>query len=257
MTHPGEDALQALMDGELEAGKSDEVRGHLNVCSMCREMLSELVRADELFRSAIKRFDGEFAVEPVSDRRPDVAVLPGPQGPGPETRRRVNRQSALAAPLRWAAGIVLVAAGAVSAALALGVPGFDRGDGRSDVAPGVAMTTGTLSGGAAVAVSPVDGSVVVVLSNAGPGSMVRVRIVEGSDVLVDLSGAGEARFQASDGQVSADLAGAPGDVLVEVPRLLGETVIRTESEVLATVRAGAVNPAEAAESGVSIGPEQP
>jgi hypothetical protein len=257
MTHPGEDALQALMDGELDAGRSEDIRGHLNVCSTCRETLSGLVRADELFRSAIRRFDGEFGAEPVADRRPDVAVLPGPQEPRPGTRPRVNRRSVLAAPLRWAAGIVLVAAGAVSAALALGVPGFDRGDGGSDVAPGVAMTAGSLSGGAAVAVSPVDGSVVVVLSNAGPGSMVRVRIGDGSDVLVDLSGAGEARFQASDGQVTADLAGAPGDVLVEVPRLLGETVIRTESDVLATVRAGLVNPVEAAESGISVGPEQP
>jgi anti-sigma factor RsiW len=120
--HPGEDDLQAQLDGALDAAASEEVASHLQRCGECRRAAESLGWAKE----QAARLGGGMAPPPDLERRIRAALdeedrrVP-PASPGPPARR-----------LAWAA--------VLAAVLVLGVLGLVRwrGGARADLPSSVA-----------------------------------------------------------------------------------------------------------------------
>lgn len=171
-------------------------------------------------------------------------VAHGGAGGSGEARSARRRTSFTA--LRWAAGILLVAVGAGTAAV-VSIPGLQRLFSSEGAAP-VATTSAQDAplAPAAVAVHPAAGAVEVVLTNVADGSRLQVAVEGDGETLVEVTGQAQTRFLARDGLVRADLGGAPATVRIVLPGGVETATIKVDDRVVASAAGGVVTPAEAA-----------
>lgn len=206
-THPTDGELRAYLDGEAPAEDAGEIRRHLEGCAPCGSRAEELRSAEGLVSKALEGLDPAIDAE---EARAQVREKLAGGG-----ARRWTRPAA-----RWslarAALLILALAGGAAAA----IPGspvrawlgeaLERIGGESP-APTPASGEAELAG---VRVEPSAGAVRVVLLGAGPGSRIRVRLVERTAAAV-FAGRGT-RFRTGPGSVEARLEG--DEVRVEIPR---------------------------------------
>jgi len=272
MKHPSEESLLAYLDEQQAGDERAETDRHLAECEVCLGTLARLRQASQILTSGLNVLDlgepdrwrsGEQWLKESLDRAaagtrvhdPRIDGAPGdarrvtrlrlvPGGPGKNQARPAPRAQRSFRSLRWAAGIVLVAVAGGSAAV-IGIPGLRIFAPAEDREVAVVEAAPSMDA-AAVAVRPQDGSVAVVLTNVAEGTRLRIDPVDGGEVMVEVRGDGETRFQARDGLVQADLGGTHAMVRVELPRSVDSTTIMIDDRVVARAVNGEVTPAAAA-----------
>jgi len=232
MMHLENHTMLAHLDGELTDAENRAVLEHVAVCAKCGDALAALRADAALVSSAVRARD---AREPAHWR--DAS-------PAAPTRR--------AAPLRWAASILLVTATAASAVVIRNA-WSDREPPPPDVVP---VQTATTQEQAAVIVQPRNGSVRVALSNVGVDSRVRVMFEDRGDASVAVtravSDAAAPHFTAEAGRVAIDARGAVAQVNLVLPRAVRDAIVTLDGRTLVTVRGTQVTPAHAVTTGVIV-----
>jgi len=128
-THPDDERLAALADGDSEVASDGALRAHVDSCDRCTDLVRELAS----LRSALGELPDLVPPRPLQ-LLPPVAE--------PQTAARGGWLRRLAAPA-MAAGFVLVVAGAI------GSSGFSLGMASSGAAPAFENAGDGLTGGAA------------------------------------------------------------------------------------------------------------
>lgn len=205
-THPTDGDLRAYLDGEAPAEDAGVIRRHLEGCAPCASRAAELRSAEGLVSTALEGLDPAIDAEGAR-----AQVREKLAGGGRRRTRPAARWS-----LARAALLILALAGGAAAA----IPGspvrawlgeaLERIGGESP-APAPASGEDELAG---VRVEPSAGAVRVVLVGAGPGTRIRVRLVERTAAAV-FAGRGT-RFGTGPGSVEARLEG--DEARVEIPR---------------------------------------
>ena len=259
MSHPDDGELRALLDGELPPEEGPRVLGHLEACAECRARRDELRRAEATAGAALDALrpsppDLDAARRAVLGRTGDQAGGPSRQdrsierrsdehdtGPGRDSRRRSpsSRSWSGQGSLARAAAVVLLLVGGAAA----GLPGSPvrewLGDLWSSGAPAgpaatadaptaVEETEGPGSREAEIRVDPAAGAVRVALTDARPGTRVRILLVEDGSAGVVADAA--ARFRSGPGRV--EVVGAGGEVRVEIPRSAREARVTANGRLL-------------------------
>lgn len=248
MSHLAGETLVAFVDGEMEPLAERRATRHLESCTVCSTTAAEFDGTCALFAGALQWLDDD---EPAA-----WASL----GPAPEVvRTRVARPAAPRTPvatggsapvragdvhvrppgraLRWAAAVTLLAGTAAAAVMAPGLVTRVRTALRpADTGPAPAAVDAT----GAVAVSPVNGAVDILLMGAAEGTRVRIALHDLDDVLVDYTAAVPPRFIARDGSVSLDLGGNAATLRITVPRTLRTGRIVIDGTVAAVLTQGRV-----------------
>jgi anti-sigma factor RsiW len=250
MNHPVDEILLSFADGELDDAAGSGVERHVAACDGCTATLAAFRELDGALALAVRAID---AAEPEAWQH--ARFEPGAGRPATgvtAARRRAGSRSAPPA-WRWAAGIVLAAAAAGSAAV-IAFPELVRPGGGEAVAPAPAAveTRAAAAAPAGVHVAAVQGRVDVVLAGVAAGTRLRVELVAGNDAGVHVAGVGTARFLAGDGRIEADLRGEPAAVMVSVPRGVRIAEITANGVVAVRVTDGHVTPSEAAAEGVIL-----
>lgn len=240
--HPGSDVLLAYTDDELSRDEHREVARHLAECAGCSAAVASLRAETMKVADAVYALDDAEPARWSRDGAADVLPL-RPHAARPRAAR--YRSSEV---LRWAAGILLVAAATVSAAV-VGTRillGTDEASVRG-VAP-VTVQPET----AAVMVSPVGGEVTIVVSGAGTASRLFMSFADRATASVAVEGAASPRFRVVDGRVDLDLHGATAVVRLTLPQSLRAASVTANGRTAVTVQDGQVVPAEAAAAGVPL-----
>lgn len=284
MKHPTDEKLRAYFDGELPLSAAAAIGEHLAECSACAAVAAELRETAQVFTAAMARMD---ALEPEHWRsRPDDGDLPFLAGEAAEPRkpalrivrdeedatsgagdarvatpiapasreRQFRRPRRSAAPLlRWAAGIALTVAIGGSAAIATGILRVGSAP-EATIATTPASSEPVAAAGGGVFGRPVDGAMEVVLTNAPAGSRVIIEWSDAPDVLVEVTGAPEARVVHRDGEerMVANLADRAGVVRVTMPRGLRSGSVVWQDRIVVQVVEGTVSPEGAAGEGVVL-----
>jgi anti-sigma factor RsiW len=282
MKHPTDERLRAYLDGELPLPAAAAVGNHLAACADCGAVAAALRETAEVFAGAMARMD---AAEParwaaggdadgwatVADgdlvRRPlrFVAAESGSAEPviraarsGPTLVREREpapaRRRAAAPLLRWAAGIALMVAVGGSAAIASGLLQGRGGEEGEPATVTAAPADAVPEAGGGVLGRPVNGAMEVLLTRAPAGSRVIVGWTDGADVIVDVTGAPEARVLHRDGEerMVANLADRAGVVRVTMPRGLRSATVVWQGRIVIQVADGAVTPVGATAEGVVL-----
>lgn len=265
MLHPGSEMLLAHVDGELAGDEDRDVVRHLEECTECSAAVARLRDDSTSFGRALHALDD---AEPAQWRpQDDERVLPlrpssvdgaasrslqsHAAGSSASSRSRRDSQSwrlGGRGVLRWAAGVLLVAAATVSAAV-VGVRILADGVQEPPVADDpVAVESGV----AAIMVTPVAGRVEVRVSGAGAGSELFVSFAGRADARVAVEGTGSPRFRVANGRLDLDLEGAAAVVRVTLPQSLPNATIVSDDITVATVRNGRLEPADAATAGIPL-----
>ncbi|HSR41039.1 MAG TPA: anti-sigma factor [Longimicrobiales bacterium] len=205
-THPANGELRAYLDGEAGSEDARRIGRHMEECAPCGVRVSELRSAEADVSRALVALDPAVDIPAARAR-----VRRRLAGAGRGTRRLVG------SPLARAALLVLALAGGAAAA----IPGspvrawlgaaWERIAGDS---PAPAPAPDAQEEPAGVRVEPAAGAVRIVLLGAGPGTRIRVRVVESPGAAV-FAGPGT-RFRSGPGSVEARLQG--DEVRVEIPR---------------------------------------
>lgn len=107
--HPSRDELQAWLDGELSAARTEQIRGHVDTCAACGDERDALDESTRVTRSLLEALD---------DPAPDIVV---DDVIAVAERRRIDTRSRPRLP--WVAVIAgLLSAGLVAAAIVPGSP---------------------------------------------------------------------------------------------------------------------------------------
>lgn len=264
MPHPSEAALIAFADDELDAGVRGEVASHVEGCGLCRHALRDLRDAMGALAVETALVDAAEpsswrtgpAVRPRPDARPLSLVGEVPRPPAPSRRAMLV--------MRWAATLAIFVAGGAAAMTAPQWMHLLRGTEPSAsasvaTAPAtVAPTTLRATASAAVSVLPVEGEATVsLLGNASAAdARVIVRASDRRDVQVTVTTPTSTervpRFLTGDGRLEVQLAGAGSVVEVDFPSSLRDARVTHDGRAVVTVRRGAVLPAQAATTGISL-----
>ena len=247
MAHPSEGVLQAFIDGELAADERARVSAHLEQCADCRSEVEQLSVAAAAFAGAVGAY-GALADLPraraaiqsrtAAARRPRMLRL---------IPREHTRVTAVRRALLRAAVLVLIAAGAVSAA----VPGSPvrrffvnlwQQTSRLFVAsrpaapavrhPLAPTSVPAPAPPAGVSVLPLDGQITVLVHAPAPGLRVHVRVVDTDRASVEASGpATTAHFRTAPGRIEVTGGGA-GDLRVGIPRAATRAAVDVDGKPL-------------------------
>lgn len=230
--------------------------------------VGDVLPADRSARTA-----HSHAAKGVARRGPSRAKVASGDGAASGLAAWWGARAPRATALRWAAILLVFAAGGATAMLAprwRALLGLQAPEGTLPSATSPAPDAGTapaaMRTAAAVSVLPRDGSATVVLqpgpsdpSAASPAVLV-VTVSERADVQVTVSMplAADAapRFRTADGRLDVALAGNESRVEVEVPSTLGEAHIVFGTRTLVTVRGGVVTPQLASTTGVPLSVER-
>lgn len=236
MAHFDEGTLQAYLDDEV--GVRTEIDAHIHTCAACAAELDRLRAASQLFATAVRSADVNAPVDAAAaaierSRQPEV-VAP--------------RRPLIRLPLARAA-MFLIASAAIASAAIPGSPvrawisGALRSVGvlpriEKPAAPVVSEPRPSADGvepgndAAALSIQPVEGRVLVILTDVAPEARVRVRVVDTDRVLVQASGeAARARFKTGPGRVELIGVGK-GDVVVDVPASALDARVEADGRVL-------------------------
>lgn len=234
MNHLADAELQAWIDGELASDDRIRVADHLASCGDCRDALSELQSATDLFRDALVLHDESMR---------------GPRGgqPGAPGRRGVRKLP------RWAgraAAVTLLLGGAAAAAVVPGSPlrDFILGNGAEPVTgqpTEIVSTTPLAIPGASISVRPLAGDLRVRVRDFPAGTRIRIMLSEGPVAVASLPDSeANARFvvaagllevvgPGNDGAVSSD-----DDVILRLPRRLRSGVVEVDGDIAVRVSGG-------------------
>ena len=233
MTHPGEGALQALIDGELAPGPRAEAEAHLRSCGECAELVAQL------------RMEGARASALLGLTDVAAPVLPAQLA---FQRRRRGRLAGFRQALPRAAALVVALAGVAAAAVVPGSPvrewvegiGIaERPEAPEAVAPPPApVTPAPALAPKAVSLAPAEGRIRVLVTGASPELRIRVRMADAPRAEVLATGAAaSARFRTAPGRIEVVGAG-PGEVVVHLPSSAGAASVEVGGRVVAAVEDG-------------------
>lgn len=256
--HPARDVLLAHADGELSDLEERDIARHVETCMDCDRVVAGLQAGSTVFSDALQVVD---SVEPahwagpstdsaVRDDADALSLRPSARFPSSGELRRSPARITSSGPLRWAAGILLLAGATVSAAI---VGSYMLSETR-DATATVAEPARDAAAVAAVMVTPLGGEIRVAVSGAGADSRLFVTFADRADASVAVEGAVSPRFRVEDGRVDLELEGAAAVVRLTLPASLRTATVTTNETVIATVRDGQVQPA-AAMAGVPLGPD--
>lgn len=246
MAHPSEGVLQAFIDGELAADERARVSAHLEQCADCRAEVEQLSVAAAAFAGAMAVYGAQpdlprarAAIQSRSVARPRVLRL---------IPREPSRATAVRRAFLRAAILVLIAAGAVSAA----VPGspvrrffvnlwqqtthlFVASRPAAPpvrhprAAPAPEPTPAPPSG---VSVLPLQGQVTILVHTPAPGLRLHVRVTDTDRASVEASGpASSAHFRTAPGRIEVT-GGGTGDLRVGIPRTASRAAVDVDGKTL-------------------------
>lgn len=243
MTHPSNETLVALVDGELSGIEQQHMSRHVDDCASCTAALAELAESRSLFERLLDRLDagepaqwsaGQDMVDAIRARNENRTLMPRSWAAVDVPAPVPSRPQPTA--WRWAAGLILLSG---VAAAAIVTPALIRRVSTDDApaadAPPVPVQP---ESGGAVAVAPVDGSVDVALSNVANGTRVEIAFHARTDVSVDVSGA--PGFVARDGHIGVDLRGERTILRVSLPGDLRSGRILVEGQPAAVIEQGRI-----------------
>ncbi len=233
MEHPADGTLLEWIDGRLPGSLAAPLELHVRGCHGCAAEMERLRRLSAAFDRAVSVLDPAVSVQLA------YAAL--------QRRRRARWMPAGRRALARAAVLLLAVAGIASATL----PGSpvrrwigERLRGAADARePASAAPAEPLAG---VEILPRDGGVRIVLTNAGEGLQLHVRLADTE--YVDVRGTGAAagaRFRTAPGRITVDGARG-GAVHVALPRRLlhaavivgGRSYLVKEGEQIRVLTAG-------------------
>ncbi|MEJ2215760.1 MAG: zf-HC2 domain-containing protein [Gemmatimonadota bacterium] len=217
MTHVDDGVLMAYVDDELSPPARAATAAHVLACPECRRRLDELAAADRLLEDALAFADGPAPVARAHSRfRAETGA------------HRMEHRGAFARTFIRVAGLVLLLAAGASAA----VPGSPvRNWIRSTLVPKEkpAASTSPANAMSGVSILPVNGRVDIAVSNAAPGTRLRVRAVDGPRATVTVPGTRKVpEFHTSPGRI--DVVGAVDSVLIDVPKAATEVHVTVNGE---------------------------
>lgn len=257
--HPTDGELRRELDGEAAPGEAERIRTHVDGCVRCRDRQETLRRTATLVGRALEEVRGTAGRDPDFDsaresiRRRLTGSVAGPDhrsGPEPArgsdpgadrgrsvSPRRDPRRSARSTMSRGAlvraAVVILLFAGGLAAS----VPGSPvrewlSGIGTPETPPATVLDrsageSSTRPAGAGVRVAPDDGALSIRLTDAEPGTRVRMSLVTGATGGVFASGG---TFRSGAGFV--EVTDATGEVTVEIPRSVQEAEVAAGDRVL-------------------------
>ncbi len=248
MAHPSEGVLQVFIDGELAADERARMSAHLEQCAACRAEVEELSVAAAAFAGAV----AAYGAQPDLQRaRAAIQARASAAARRPRIIWLIPREPAAARSLRRAllraAVLVLIAAGAVSAA----VPGSPvrrffvnlwhetsrlfvaskpaAPPVRPPLAPAPEPAPAPPAG---VSVLPLKGQITIVVHTPAPGLRVHVRVVDTDMASVEATGpATSATFTTAPGRIEVTGAGA-GDLRVGIPRTATRAAVNVDGKPL-------------------------
>lgn len=240
MSHADSGTLMAYLDGALPERERNAVEAHVRDCRPCTESCDELRAAATEFAHALALVDGPVPMLEARVRLQHVAAVAQDSGRRPRWR-------AVPADLLKAAAVVLLLAGAASAA----IPGspirqlVDRAlraiqgepvPVRIEEAPAVEAVPPSApvqppSPTGDVAVDPVNGQARVSIHSPGVEAQITVRLVDGEKVTVFWSSddADTTRFGTGPGFI--DVYQVQSAVVVEIPRSVARATVDVDGNV--------------------------
>lgn len=237
MNHLTDTDLQAWIDEELDPGDRIRVADHLALCSDCRNALSELRAAAELFSEALALHDE------------------GMQDSSERGSRVGTRRSLLAVP-RWvgrAAAVTLLLGGAAAAAVIPGSPvrelfvGSDVVD-TNPVRAEIATIDVGEPPGASITVRPLSGRLRIRITDFPSGTRIRIALTDRAVAVASLpDGEPNARFVVAAGLLEVVGPGSDGapqagnGLVLRLPRQIKSGVVELDGVVGARVSNGRID----------------
>lgn len=234
MEHPADGTLLEWIDGRLPGSSVAALELHVGGCRACTAEAERLRLLSATFERALSVIDPAVSTQmayAALQRRRRAAGMPG------------GRSLARAA-------VLLMAVAGIASATLPGSPvrGWigERFGGAAEVPSSARPPEAPAEPLAGVEILPHEGSVRIVLTNAGGGLRVRVRLADAE--YVDVRGTGAAagaRFRTAPGRITVDGAGG-GEVHIALPRRLrhavvtvgGRTYLVKEGEQMRVLTAG-------------------
>jgi hypothetical protein len=222
--HPNDEALLALLDGEVPAAARGDLDTHLAACPECSRRLDELRFMARRVTGALESIDiGSPWADVPAELVAAARGRPTPIASAPSSRLRVGRRS-----VATAAGLVFVlAAGAYA------VPGSPIRDLVTRSATAVSSWFGSDTvlddGPSAVSVEPVDGVVSIRVKDAT--SRLQITVRRGSTRVATVSALDSGRFQVESGII--EVTAEAGRIEIELPEGVQATV-EVDGVVVAT-----------------------
>ncbi|HEX8455487.1 MAG TPA: hypothetical protein VF647_25635 [Longimicrobium sp.] len=216
MEHPADGTLLEWIDGRLPGSTAVALELHVGGCRACTAEAERLRLLSSTFERALDVLD------PAVSTQMAYAVL---------QRRRARWMPRGRRALARAAVLLLAVAGIASATLpGSPVRGWigERFGGAAEMPSSVRPPAAPAEPLAGVEILPREGSVHVVLANAGAGLRVRVRLADAE--YVDVRGTGAAagaRFRTAPGRITVDGADG-GEIHIALPRRLRNAVVTVE-----------------------------
>jgi hypothetical protein len=269
MNHPENENLLALFDGELSDIETARIEQHVETCAACRQRLAELEETSLALTGVIAGLDAaEPASWPTPRPAPRTRVFPIERrfAPGPargsaerdafdglddtaarETPDdhssdvlplRTRRRSGGAGPLRWAAGILLLAGAGAAAAI------YARPSGDSpalETSPAVQAATPGTAEPNVFRVTPDAGSLDISLTGVAVPTEIVVTFANEGDVTVEATGPDELHVQNPRGSMTLDLGATPATLRITFPSSLAAGTIRVDGRTIARVSAGRID----------------
>lgn len=237
MNHLEQGELQAYLDGEASLGTRAQIDTHIKTCGACATELAELRAAASLFATAMRGADAQAPTFTAH------AAVSAARGAGTRGRFAYSR-AALSR-----AAVLLVGCAALATAAIPGSPVREwitsalhtigiaphtqaRAIPVSNTVPGVVALPEAAAGPATLSIQPVAGRVRVILSNVDASTTIHIRLVDGSRVVIQATGAAaRARFRTGPG--SAELIGVgKGDITIDLPRTVTDARVEADGKVL-------------------------
>lgn len=237
MNHLIDADLQAWIDEELDPGDRIRVADHLASCSDCRDALSELRAAAELFGQALVLYDEGV-------RRSSARAS------------RVGRRRLVRSLPRWAgraAAVTLLLGGAAAAAVIPGSPLRELFLGSDVVetnpAPSRIATIDTgAAPGASITVPPLAGRLRIRITGFPVGARIRIVLTDRAVVVASLpDGEPYARFVVAEGSLEVVGPGSDGapqagnSLVLQLPRQIKSGVVELNGVVVARVSSGRID----------------
>jgi len=237
MTHVEQGELQAYLDDEVTLAARAHIETHLRDCSACRAELERQRAAGQLFASVLHSSDI------VAPTLPALAAVSAARGDVARRRFALSR-SALAKAAIFVVGFAALATAAIpgspvrqwisSALQAVGIVKPAQPLVDTNPTAVVPASPEPVTGGeaAALAIAPVGGRVLIVLTNVSAEAVIRVHLVDSDRATVQTLGeASHARFRTSAGRIEV-IGVRNGTVRIDLPRSLEDGRVQVDGRTL-------------------------
>lgn len=248
--HFDEGALQALLDGELDASMADDARRHVAGCEQCAERFEWLREGSDTVSSALRILDQKPALEPP---RPAALVPP------PSTRGRLYGRRGT---ISRTAAIALTFAAATAVAMPRSPVRAWFADRLSPVETVSVIETSTRDAASSVENEPRESGLSVDLPEAGlririsqPGADLSVRVQLTEDDRAWIYAVGDlatARFSTSASGVEV-IGASGGELRLEIPARARSAQVEIDGRDMVTLVDGELRLLRSDEAG--SGPE--